>query len=336
MRKRFTRPAGAERWGSGQSASLRTDGAAPGSSERAAARRQRRGKLLAAPAAPLAARSLPIRGLLYALIIAAMFESLVLVAPGANPNWLFGETGPIESLQLLLLLASAMLLEAASVRGKLRLELLHVLALLLLAAASRELDWYLDELFDGAWQVAVFTIAVYGSAIAWRARYSLAAQARRIVPAPAVGVLFAGFTTVMVFSRLVGQQLFWRAVLREDYVRLAGRVAEESSELFGYALLFFGCIELVLAVRSGGRIAVTPFRRPLGGVVGAPGAAHRSSRGAGAPGLAGAPPDVGWSAGREQTVPQRSLQGGIISQASTASRKPVFAPRRRTAPMEGE
>lgn len=275
MRKTLTRLGRlgrAERWSSRRSARSRTDGAASGSTERAAAIPQELGKLLAAPAAPLAARSLALRGLLYALITAVMFESLVLVAPGADPLWLFGETGPIESLQLLLLLASAGLLQAASVRGKLRRELLHVLALLLLAAAARELDWYLDELFDGAWQAAVFIIAVYGSALAWRARYSLAPQARHLVPAPAVGVLFAGFITVMVFSRLVGQQVFWRAVLREDYVRLAGRVAEESSELFGYALLFFGCVELVFALRHGGRIAITPLPRSLAGMAGAPGA----------------------------------------------------------------
>ncbi|NKE70253.1 hypothetical protein [Candidatus Manganitrophus noduliformans] len=165
----------------------------------------------------------------------------------------------MEWFQLVLLFACFGCLQTAAFRIEERREIFHLLALLPLASAVREMDANLDRyVFDGAWQIMVAMAAFYAFFFIRRHRRSVAAQLQPVLASGPFGFLFAGFLTVMVFSRLIGQQLFWRAALQEQYLRLVGRIVEESSELFGYLLLLFGCIEILRSSFSD-----TAIRRPL-------------------------------------------------------------------------
>ncbi|SDL27859.1 hypothetical protein SAMN05661010_01309 [Modicisalibacter muralis] len=59
----------------------------------------------------------------------------------------------------------------------------------------------------------------------------------------------AGFLDTYIFSRPYGRSEFWEAILAESYVRVFKDVAEEVTALFGYTLLLFAVIELLLLAR---------------------------------------------------------------------------------------
>ena len=63
------------------------------------------------------------------------------------------------------------------------------------------------------------------------------------------GLFAAGFLGTFAFSRLYGRSEMWEALLAERYVRVFKDAAEEVTELFGYTLLMFAMVELVLWIR---------------------------------------------------------------------------------------
>ncbi|MCG3117742.1 MAG: hypothetical protein LLH30_18890 [Candidatus Manganitrophus sp. SA1] len=197
--------------------------------------------------------------LVYFLTTAAMIQGVVLLSRRVDAHLLFAENGPVEWFQLVLLLACFGCLQTAAYRIDQRREIFHLLALLPLAAAVREMDAILDRsVFDGAWQLIVTLLVLHAFFFIRRHRLKVTIQLQPVLASGPFGLLIAGFLVVMVFSRLIGQQLFWRAALQEQYLRLVGRIVEESCELFGYLLLLFGCIEILRSSFSD-----LTIRRPL-------------------------------------------------------------------------
>lgn len=188
-----------------------------------------------------------LRFMLYTSITAAFIQGIVFATQYVDAKLFFRENGMVEWFHFGLLISCSALLQFASTRMPELRGGFHVLAVLSLVASVRELDRILDEyVFDGAWQVLVSVLVLYISFYAWVHRRAITHQLLRISSYPPTGLLVSGFITVMVFSRLLGQQLFWRAALQENYLRLVGRIVEESCELFGYLLLLFGCLEFVI------------------------------------------------------------------------------------------
>ncbi len=187
------------------------------------------------------------RSVVYVTITAGVLQGILYATQHIDPELFFAENGIMEWFQLAFLISSAALLKLASIQMQELRQGFHMLALLPITASVRELDHILDVyVFDGAWQILVSTLILYSFTFAWRNYQALRQQILYIFSFPQTGLLVSGFITVMVFSRLLGQQLFWQSVLQDDYLRLVGRVVEEGCELFGYLLLLFGCIEFVI------------------------------------------------------------------------------------------
>lgn len=204
-----------------------------------------------------------LRALLYITITAGVLQSLVYATPYLDAESFFAENGAMEWLQFGLLVVCAVLLKLASARARELREALYVMALLPVAAGVRELDHALDtRVFDGAWQILVSALLLYIVFYALQHQQALRRQLLYIFSYPPTGLLISGFIAVMVFSRLLGQQIFWQFVLQVDYLRLVGRVVEESCELFGYLLLLFGCLEFfIFSVWSGRHAGHAASRR---------------------------------------------------------------------------
>lgn len=115
----------------------------------------------------------------------------------------------------------------------------------------REFDAFLDDnLFDGAWQVLV-----YGSIAA--SAFYLFKQPNPVKPSlieyshtSSSGIFLSGILVVLVFSRLFGRGSFWEAVMGDGYVRVVKNIAEEGTELMGYALLVIAAVEFLWQVVS--------------------------------------------------------------------------------------
>lgn len=86
--------------------------------------------------------------------------------------------------------------------------------------------------------------------IIYKRRGTLRVAGEDFITRPSYGFFVSGFFTVLIFSRLMGVPQLWRTILKEKYVRVVERCAEESIENFGYSLLLIGTLEYVLSLNK--------------------------------------------------------------------------------------
>jgi hypothetical protein len=166
---------------------------------------------------------------------------------GGDPSESANENSPIELMQLGFVLVSALL---AGATGWLRREGREGYALasaFFLCMAIRECDKVFDTIFfHGAWLPFALVMAAAGVVMAlihWRRTLAGIAE---IVCDRAYGMLCAGMATVFAFSRILGYKKIWLTVYHdvcgiegaERLCRTLKNIAEEGTELFGYALIF--------------------------------------------------------------------------------------------------
>jgi hypothetical protein len=188
-----------------------------------------------------------IRLIFYIITTALLMQSIIFFIKYLDADLLFSENGFLEWAQIFMLLLCVILLNLVANRMTEIHEGAHVLSFMPLLACVRELDKVLDTyVFNGAWQLIATGLLVYLVYFVLSHRQIIKGQLLRILAIPSTGLFFAGFLTVIVFSRMFGQQSFWQLALQENYLRLVARIAEEGCEIFGYLLLVFGCIELLV------------------------------------------------------------------------------------------
>jgi hypothetical protein len=107
----------------------------------------------------------------------------------------------------------------------------------------REFDMYLDLVFDGLWQIIALVTLLITILLVYRQKAFFKASVIYFFNTTAFGFIAAGFLTTFVFSRLYGRGTFWKQVMEDGYMRTVKNASEESIELLGYAIIFFGAIE---------------------------------------------------------------------------------------------
>ncbi|PRY66648.1 hypothetical protein B0H98_101643 [Vreelandella songnenensis] len=198
------------------------------------------------PVWPIDFRTTLLRATLYVLFIGGIAQGAYLEAL-YFPSVRFSELGFTEFAQTLTLASCCVLL--LYIRQVLKVWPNVTLLLFAFIAASlvREQDYFLDEFVaDNSWKVLVtmITLPSIGWVIYQRRRFL--AEFAHYSNTFAFGLFAGGVLTTYIFSRLYGRQIFWRAVLEDDYVRVFKDVAEEVVELMGYSLILFATIELLL------------------------------------------------------------------------------------------
>lgn len=200
-----------------------------------------------------------------ALLLAGAVGGLILhqVVCGGDPSEAANENSPIEMLQLsFLLLSSALTAIVAAKRREWREGILLVCALLA-SMAIRECDKIFDDLlFHGAWQPFAFGVAAAAICAALRRRSRAAAGLAAVSRDRSFGLLCAGLATIFAFSRILGYKRIWLTIYRDvcgerfaiELCRAMKSIAEEGTELFGYALvLLWAALFAADALRSLGR-----------------------------------------------------------------------------------
>ncbi|MCK0713818.1 hypothetical protein ACFO0U_07160 [Chromohalobacter sarecensis] len=189
-----------------------------------------------------------LRALCYILIVAGIMQLVMVDAQSGVDR--FSETSLTELTQSALLLLSALLMGYLYRRPDAIPNVSLLLGAFLFASFVRENDAWLDSyVFDGAWQVIVTLILLPTLFVVIRHRHAFVEEFKSISDSLGFGMFAAGFLTTYVFSRLYGRSAFWEAMLGDHFQRVIKDAAEEVTELAGYMLLFFACIELVLLVR---------------------------------------------------------------------------------------
>ena len=187
-----------------------------------------------------------LRFFLYALFTGSMVLLVTWEAihhPGPN---LFSEGSILEGLQAAILFATAACAFLAGHLNASEEPLASVLVGAASIAAVREFDFALDQyVFDGAWQALASAIAIATAIHAFQNRQALKESILNFLNRPSFGIMATGFIPVLVFSRLMGRQLLWRAIMNEGYMRAVKNAVEENFELLGYILIFIGSLEFL-------------------------------------------------------------------------------------------
>jgi len=110
-------------------------------------------------------------------------------------------------------------------------------------ALIREFDMYLDFVFDGLWQILALLTLLITLWLVYKRKAFFRDSIIYFFRTTAFGFITAGFLTTFVFSRLYGRKEFWKQVMEDGYMRTVKNASEESIELLGYTIIFFGAIE---------------------------------------------------------------------------------------------
>lgn len=195
-------------------------------------------------------RAISLRASLYILALAGMIQTTLLIDVRHTGGPDFSELSFTELAQATLLLACSVLM--LIVRQRLKMFPTACLLLWGLFSASfvRENDLWLDQyVFDGAWQLLATAIALPALVTTIIHRRRFLDEFRHLVDTLGFGLFAGGFLTTYVFSRLYGRSELWHALMGEQYLRVIKDAAEEMTELTGYALMLFSCIEILLLAR---------------------------------------------------------------------------------------
>jgi len=187
-----------------------------------------------------------VRYLFYALLAGGMVLCVTWEAQHVAFANRFGENSLLEYLQVVILLFAALSAYLAGYFNASRSTLSQMLVAAACIACVREFDFALDRyLFDGAWQLLVCLILLIAGLMAWQHRGEFKETLLDFLQRPSFGLMVGGFITVFVFSRLLGRQVLWRAIMGDNYMRLVKTAVEESTELLGYTLIFIGTLEFL-------------------------------------------------------------------------------------------
>jgi len=155
------------------------------------------------------------------------------------------ENGPVEWIQIALLACCAALLYLTSRKNPESRSFFLLLMVGPMLAVIREMDALFDAyVFRHAWKYCVLAIITTACVLLWPNLAKVRKSIDSFVRTNAISFFWVGLFIVLVFSRLIAQGSLWEELLRERYVRLAHRFLEETCELLGYVVLFFGTVEL--------------------------------------------------------------------------------------------
>ena len=112
---------------------------------------------------------------------------------------------------------------------------------------TREFDAFFDLIVHGAWKYFAIVIIAFVFFKAWRlGKENTIASLAAFMKTRAFVFIFIGLLIVLVYSRLFGMGELWHAIMADDFNRTVKNVVEEGSELWGYALVFWGTANYVI------------------------------------------------------------------------------------------
>jgi hypothetical protein len=189
------------------------------------------------------------RSFLYLIFVAGVTQLISLEGYNQLSNAEYSEHSLTEHMQDILSFLSCLLfLYAARLNNNVKIASTLVGALLAMMFI-RESDSLLDTyVFDGAWQSIVSLVFVGVLMFLWGKFSSIYASLSAYSQQPSFGTFLAGLVTLLGFSRLIGRESFWQAVMGDSYLRIVKNIVEEGIETLGYTLIFISAIELVLTL----------------------------------------------------------------------------------------
>ncbi|WP_082792405.1 hypothetical protein [Neptuniibacter marinus] len=194
---------------------------------------------------------LMLRSLFYLLFIVGVVHVFSMEGYSQLRNSDYGEHSTTEYMHDAFAFISCVVFFIAAKLSQSLRPALVVVATLVGLMFIRELDAFLDEeLFDGAWQVLVYSSIAASAFYLFKQSYPIKESLIEFSRSASAGIFLSGILVVLAFSRLFGRGSFWEAVMGDGYVRVVKNIAEEGTELMGYSLLVIAAVELLWQVIS--------------------------------------------------------------------------------------
>lgn len=170
---------------------------------------------------------------LFILIPAVIYLDSVVLKNG------LGEVSFAEITQSLLLIVSATILISLSRKNEPE-GILFLSGSFLIMLFIREQDHYFDYVYHGFWKVPflIFFVLI----LLFKFRLSVFDGLEKIYLSRGFSYVFLGVVILIVFSRVFGSGLIWKAIMGEDYMHEYKTIIQEGLELFAYSMIFYGCL----------------------------------------------------------------------------------------------
>lgn len=155
-----------------------------------------------------------------------------------------------ETLQIILLLISIVVLLIVSRHDPTLRPLTLCLAFFLSAMFMRENDWIADLFGQKTLHhLLIWSMLGIFILVLFYFRKGLSVALREWMDNPGKGYIECGLLTVLVFAQLFGRKSYWTVVMNHGFERWVKNAVEEGVELLGYSLILFGTMDLFFACR---------------------------------------------------------------------------------------
>ena len=183
--------------------------------------------------------------------ISAPGSLLFHVVEGGGDSLGTSEYSPVEIIQPLILLICGLLYSWVARECPSQRPIAFAFGGFALIAIIRELDYFFDRMVaDNFWQVLMAVVAALLIVYTYRHRRRFRVAWLRLWPSPGLTLLFAGAIIQFGFGLFIGRELFWEAIMGDDYQRIVKLAVEEMIELMGYFLWLIGTIEYAYQARA--------------------------------------------------------------------------------------
>ncbi|WP_318489162.1 hypothetical protein [Photobacterium leiognathi] len=107
----------------------------------------------------------------------------------------------------------------------------------------RELDSFFDQMVHhGFWVIPALVVAFSAISYALSDRKNTVINLKQFMGNKHFPVLALGLAILFVFSRLLGMGSFWHQIMGDAFIRVVKNIAEESTELLGYTIIFYASV----------------------------------------------------------------------------------------------
>lgn len=188
------------------------------------------------------------RCFIYAIFTYAIMESMLFDAIHNTNLEQFSESSLVEAGQNIILGLALVFLFLTKGFNFIKYLLILIIGLFFI----REQDAFLDAFIGKhSWKVLCGIYFITTSYKLYTFKSEIKEQFEEFMNSASAGILFIGFSTLLIFSRMFGRKKFWKAVEgTENYTRNVKNAAEECTELFAYFLILIGIIEFFFYVKN--------------------------------------------------------------------------------------
>ena len=189
-----------------------------------------------------------LRYTIYAALTYGLLEIMRYDAINTVGDLKFSETSLVEQLQNVFLVIALVFLASTRTYKSVKYILTLILGLFLI----REQDAFLDTAIgEHSWKVLCGIFAAIIGYKIYQYRKIISSEIEEFIKQASSGIIFLGFITLLIFSRMFGRKKFWMAVENtENYTRNVKNAAEECTELFAYFLILIGIIEFFFFAKN--------------------------------------------------------------------------------------